>query len=383
MEKPKKKLSVGILIAIAAAAAVVIGAAAGLIFVPMRTEKLNAEEYAYAQQLEDSGEQHKAALVYDDLGDYSDSAGRAAECRSYVAYTEAESFYAAEDYTEALARFSELGDYSDSAQKAADCKNIIDYAAAAEKYAAGDYAEAEKLFASLGSYMDSEDMAVLSGRYEEYTAAKALYDAGESDAAAEALKPLAKIMFADSYIMYDNCISQSIYEQALELYDNELYYSASALFKSIQTYKDSEELMYSCSFSEPESGILYKNSAYTAEEVIVSCKNTNQSAGIELRVYDTVKNTVVLDAYIHAGETLSFSLPAGSFSFKLSYGFIWYGRKEGFGDDGDHKLFLPDGADKKTFVAGDTLDIDVSLYVSSANTRYIDPDEFMRGIGDE
>ena len=88
-------------------------------------------------------------------------------------YSKAMSAYEAGNYSEALAVFEELGDYKDSA----DMINACNYGAACELQGNGEYGEAAKIFEELGDYKDSADMMeecrlheiddLLQGRWHE------------------------------------------------------------------------------------------------------------------------------------------------------------------------------------------------------------------------
>jgi hypothetical protein len=74
-------------------------------------------------------------------------------------YEAAVSLYDSGDYAAAMSAFAELGDYKDSAERAAEAKQADDYKAAAALYDNGDYPAAASAFAELGDYKDSADRA--------------------------------------------------------------------------------------------------------------------------------------------------------------------------------------------------------------------------------
>jgi hypothetical protein len=75
-------------------------------------------------------------------------------------YKAAVALYDSGDYSAAVSAFAALGDYKDSADRAAEAQQANDYEAAAALYDSGDYAAAVSAFAALGDYKDSADRAL-------------------------------------------------------------------------------------------------------------------------------------------------------------------------------------------------------------------------------
>ena len=78
-------------------------------------------QYARAEELYARGEYAQAAALYEQQGDYRDSAEKALECR----YLQADAAFAAEDYVSARDQFAALGDYQDSESRYALSRQAI------------------------------------------------------------------------------------------------------------------------------------------------------------------------------------------------------------------------------------------------------------------
>lgn len=126
------------------------------------------DRYQEAAALMDAGDYAAAEEAFLALGDYEDSASRAAEARLALDYAAARELMAAGSFEEALAAFEALSDYADSGEQAALCRQELDYAVAASAAEEGNYAAAIAGFEALGGFRDS------AARAEEATYALAL-----------------------------------------------------------------------------------------------------------------------------------------------------------------------------------------------------------------
>lgn len=77
----------------------------------------DSKDYKTAEELFAAGDYEAAAVLYRELGDYSDSAEKGKLCE----YELAEALRLAGDHAAAREAFLALGDYSDSAEKAKAC----------------------------------------------------------------------------------------------------------------------------------------------------------------------------------------------------------------------------------------------------------------------
>ena len=86
------------------------------------------KDYDRAMELFKQGQYPEAAALFEQLGDYKDSAELAQNCR----YQQAQLAYTREDYEQALELFTTLGNYRDSADWAARCEQKLEVAPPAE-----------------------------------------------------------------------------------------------------------------------------------------------------------------------------------------------------------------------------------------------------------
>ncbi len=107
-------------------------------------------KYNMAVEYLESGDVEEARGIFEELGDFSDSANMLLQCD----YIDAIALLEAGDYDASKTAFSNLGSYSDSANMVKEC----DYRKANQYYSDGDYTRAMVLFKSLGYYSDSTSM---------------------------------------------------------------------------------------------------------------------------------------------------------------------------------------------------------------------------------
>lgn len=114
-----------------------------------------------------SGDYANAKIIYESLGDFYDSRDVLAQISDRLerpsksdeekktAYAEALILLGKGEYQAARDAFLALGDYSDSAEKAAQAGKELDYAEAMRLLSVGDYDGARRLLESLGDFRDS------------------------------------------------------------------------------------------------------------------------------------------------------------------------------------------------------------------------------------
>ena len=181
------------------------------------------EYYESAQLYLGCGDYGYAAELFDQLGEYEDSAeytlycqalqameeGNAALARKnleaiapfkssdrYLMLLDAQALEADSQLEEALAIYDALGTFEDSHEKAAELRKAIPEAAIKQGRALmsqGDYAAARELFLALNGYGQSETLAkscTVAMNKAAYAQADALFDAGDYQAARDAFLAL-------------------------------------------------------------------------------------------------------------------------------------------------------------------------------------------------
>ncbi len=125
---------------------------AGIIAIVCATiipKKLNAKNYATAQELMAQQNYEEAVKVFAELGDYEDSA----EKLNLAKYNQATKLELTGKYEEAKVIYKELKNYEDSIAKVSSCT----YNIAIDALDAGKYDEAKALFETIKDYADSKD----------------------------------------------------------------------------------------------------------------------------------------------------------------------------------------------------------------------------------
>ena len=140
-------------------------------------EKIHARDYAAADSAEQQDRLEEALAGFRALGAYSDSAERAEAVQTKIgerdaaaaeqaradAYAAADRAEQQGDYAAAYAGFAGLGDYGDSAQRAAAVQDRGKYAQALQYAMQGQFSKAYSLFTELGEYEDSAEKAYALG----------------------------------------------------------------------------------------------------------------------------------------------------------------------------------------------------------------------------
>ena len=139
------------------AAPIAVIAAAAIVFSVVSAR--NSRAYDEALALFEDGRYNEADVAFTKLGNYKDSAARAAEAadkgQENTAYAKACKLLDDKSYDEAHDAFIALGNYEDSAEKA----NEALYQKAGELLAGGSFDEAQALYTELGDYCDSAELA--------------------------------------------------------------------------------------------------------------------------------------------------------------------------------------------------------------------------------
>ena len=196
-----------------------------------RTEEVaglfNQAVYAYARQLEESGQLEDAAFEYASLGDYEDASERAQGLEYSLALSEMETAPDA-----ALARFEGLGSYLDAAAKAVECR----YRLAQRAMDAGEYESAIAQFEALGDYEDAAEQV----RRCRYALAGQRMDAGDYEEAASLYEA------CGAYLDAEDGVFRARYASADALYQQGEYAQAARAFDALGSYEDAKQRVTQC-----------------------------------------------------------------------------------------------------------------------------------------
>lgn len=225
--------------------------------------------YQYGLALQAQGEWQLAADVFDHLKGLSK-----AELHSNEAYYAiASDLEKNEKYSQAALSFEALGDYSDSAERA----KLNRYQAAKKQMEAEEYEAAAKAFFALDNYNGSTEMAMIC----RYLAAQKQMESGEYEAAEKSFEALDD--YSDSAEMAKECR----YLRAKELQENGDYSSAMNLFGSLDQYKDSADQKKECIYVIAD-GLADSSDYPGAIEWYSSIKDYKDASDKILRCYETL-----------------------------------------------------------------------------------------------
>jgi hypothetical protein len=138
---------------------------------------INARDYKKADENEKAGTLDAALSAFKALGDYKDSAARAAALQTQInnrdaaaveqdqstAYAEADQAEKDKRFEDAYEGFAALGDYSDSKNRAETVRQRARYAKGTSLITIGSYKEAYTVFKALENFEDSEKKAYALG----------------------------------------------------------------------------------------------------------------------------------------------------------------------------------------------------------------------------
>jgi len=307
-------------------------------------------DYYEALRLMERGSYSEAKQAFEALGAFRDSAGLAVECQKSMDYNAAVQLMNSGRFSEAKSAFEALGSFKDSAAMAAECQSEIDYGIAKEYMDSGDYQTAVGLFTDLGTFRDSADLAKECDNRIDYGIAVALMDSGNYTDASSLLEPLAKINFRDSADRLHECNNFIGYALAEEAYEGELFYTAYTIFRSLGSFKDSDERAEQSIQDHPATGQVYRNPDFPGSAVQLRIRTpANDPRPTLIKVY-TEDEEHVSSVFIRAGASATVRLPVGSYLFKMAYGENWFGLEEYFGDeDAIYLTILVDNATVHSF----------------------------------
>ncbi|MBR0137579.1 MAG: zinc-ribbon domain-containing protein [Erysipelotrichaceae bacterium] len=343
--KLKKLVIPGII----AALAIALVTAAVLYF----PKAAKVKEYNEALKLVKSGEYQQAAEAFDKMGDYQ-------KAKKYVKYCNGVLKFNSGDYDGARELLDAIGSIEDSNYYLSYLKGLekikantykaSDFTSAADDFGKAkniaDAAGMEKYCRALASFVNDEASAAdklkevvsesaigsqylrVANECAGYIDAITRLESGDSNA----IDDLISIMESGNILIDRKAGNYSDYIEAMSLYKEGKYYSASVIFSRLDIL-DSQQMAESCIQKRPSTGIVYK--ASTSKSVSIVIYDTSDSRDLFVKIYNS-SDTLVETLYIRDGGKATAYLPTGSYRFALASGdgSKWYGTKETYGPDG-------------------------------------------------
>ena len=230
-----------------------------------------------ATKLMESGSFDEAQSAFTALGDYRDAENMALESM----YRKADSFLQAGDNTNAILLWESLGEYSDSKKRAEDAiekisndANAMGYLEASRLMESGKYQEAEEAFAVLDEYKDAPSKAEeCSEKQKEADYQSALADMKSGNYQQATVKFRNLTDYKDSKDLYVS----SAYECACDMMDKEDYNNAFYFFGYASGYKDADDQKLEAAYQNASH--LLESGDYLAALTIlrVECKGYKNS----------------------------------------------------------------------------------------------------------
>lgn len=298
---------------------------------------INKRNYEAASALFEGGGYAAAAQAFMALGNYKDSADRAALSADWANYTNACNMieiFSHDDAVEAKQVFLSLGQFEDAPEKAIFCQNSLDFEAACALESAGDYAGALTAFEELGSFSSAAEHARYCSDTLDYNAASELIGAGDYAAAAEKLAAPAENAYEDATDQLEYCNNKVAYQGAEQALASGKNYTAYVEFLELGSFEDSATRAKSCVLEEPKSGELYRNENYNAKQVKFKVVNSYNKATY-IKLYSN-NGDLVCTFYIQANKNATVHVPAGTYTINRAFGTQWFGLEDMFGDDGTY-----------------------------------------------
>lgn len=200
-----------------------------LLFIVILPAAKKSKAYNNAVTSVESRDYDTAISIFEDLGDYKDSA----EQFINTLYLKALYLEENESFEEAASQFETIIDYLDSKEHFEYCNNKSEYEAARELMEAGNYKEALDEFSSLGDFEDSKDQL----KEAQYQYAIWLQEKDDWNIASEQFNILSKSGYKDSSEQY----KESQYQYGIQLINTGDYVAADDIFASLGGYKDSAD----------------------------------------------------------------------------------------------------------------------------------------------
>lgn len=193
--------------------------------------------------------------------------------------------------------------------------------------------------------VELKDLAEKGLRYDK---AQELYDNNDFAGAIAIYEELGSFLdseklLADTKKEYEEC--EKVYQDALKLYKAKKFYSAREVFEQISGYKDSAKKAASCKQSLPKNGGLKKNSG----NIKLTIHAPKGKESVLVRVYSSGK--LSSQVFIRPGKKASIKVKKGNNTIKVGYGTEWYG-SELFGPEGDYVQLMNGSSPNFKFSGG-------------------------------
>lgn len=136
------------------------------------------------------------------------------------------------------------------------------------------------------------------------------------------------------------------YREACDLFDQELYYSASIAFRESQ-YGDWQERAVACVQPWPENGEVWRNYRIPVVGMQLTIQvNQPEDSSFFARIY--LDGKAYTGLLIRGTDAVTVDLPGGTYAIKAGTGDVWYGGREAFGKDGHYQAMTFDNAGSET-----------------------------------
>jgi len=264
------------------------------------------------------------------------------------------------DYQGAYDTFGKLGDYEDATDQLKLAKQWLDYREARILFDTRDFEGALLAFQELEDFENSGDFVKACEMNIDYLQAVSDFEDGLYDEALATFTQLTDEGFQDA----KSWISRTKYAIADEKFENGDLYGAYKGFKELGTYEDSESRKEACTTAFPDTGVLYKNSAYNSTRARITIDASKAGVSSYFKIYSDT--TLVALLWINGGEKLTIDAAPANYSVKQATGDPWFGEEILFGDEGLYEVIFFDG-NKDYFALNDNTSVTITLSVTGGN----------------
>ena len=301
--------------------------------------------YEQAKGYYDSGLYQMAANTFGELGDYKDSDAMEQKALLGVAAQEAEenAGKSPKAWDAAAQAYKELGDRR-GRTKARTCRNYASYYRGTRLMAKGNWKSAKKAFGKIKTKKKS---------------------------------------FEDVPELLVECDTHIAYEKAEALFAEGDYYEAYVKFKAlegsnVEGIPDLSERAQACLQDFPEHGVTYTHPDYVSSAVPLTINN--RSGNTYFKIYNDSGDVLVMTIFIREGNSITVTLPAGTYQMNEAHGDLWFGEKDMFGDGGHYFHCKFDGEDNATLQWGYRYEISTTYGFNFSGTgiqnEEVDKDSF-------